>query len=218
MADLSPSPETKMWTDPKGRLVPDRMVKDSDKLVDAQVREILGHAMTLMAEIARFRGHCFDDIASLRGLLAEQYGVTRGGSKGNTSFMSYDGTIKVEVRIDDQIVFGPELRIAKDLIDEYVEEVSEGVPDAVRALLEHAFEVGQAGRVNRGALYSLRRLNVDHPKWQSAMKAIADSMRVMGSKERFQISVRNDPTENFTALPINLANAYEPEPEVPTDG
>ncbi|MGB3408599.1 MAG: DUF3164 family protein [Jannaschia sp.] len=211
MSDLSKIPEPAMWTDPKGRLVPASLVKDSDKLIDAQVREIFAHGLRLMAEIARFRGHCFDDIGSLRELLAEDYGLKRGGAKGNTSFTSYDGTIKVEVRIADQIAYGPELQVAKGLMDEYIEEVSEGVPDAVRALLEHAFEVGSTGHVNRSALYGLRRLNVQHPKWDMAMKAIADSMRVMGAKETFVISVRRSPEENFAALPINLANACEPE-------
>lgn len=199
------------WRDPKGRLVPESLVSDSDKLIDQTVREIHRHGEELMARIARFRQHSFDDIGSLRQLLGERYGLKKGGTKGNVSFTTFDGRIKVEVRIADDVAFGPELQVAKGLLDEYIEEVSEGVPDAVRALLDHAFEVGQAGHVNRGALYGLRRLKIDHPKWRSAMEAIADSMRVMGSKERFQISVRDHAEDPWRALPINLVHAYEPE-------
>ncbi len=84
------------------------------------------------------------------------------------------------------------------------------MPDAVRALLAHAFEVGKAGQVNRDALYGLRRLQVDHPLWRGAMEAIADSMRVVGSREHFRISVRDSPEAPFRTLPINLSGAYEP--------
>lgn len=218
MTNITPTPDKikhsdTMWTDSQGRQVPAAMVKDSDKLIDQTVREIFAFGEDLMARIARFRGHSFDDLGTLNQLLGEKYGRTRGGTKGNKSFVSYDGKIKVEVRIADEIRFGPELQVAKGLIDEYIEEVSEGVPDAVRALLEHAFEVGNAGIVNRSALYGLRRLEVDHPKWKSAMQAIADSMRVMGSKEHFRISVRDNPQDNFRALPINLSGAYEPDAE-----
>ncbi|MEO0861112.1 MAG: DUF3164 family protein [Pseudomonadota bacterium] len=199
------------WTDPKGRLVPVSQVKETDRLIDEEVRKILRFGEQLMGQIARFRNHCFDDLGALQDLLNEKYGASRGGRKGNVSFTSFDGLIKVEVRIADQVHFGPELQTAKALIDEYIEEVSEGVPDAVRALLEHAFEVGREGVVNRGALYSLRRLEVNHHLWKSAMEAIADSMRVMGTKERFQISVRDDPQQPFRALPLTLTGAYEPQ-------
>lgn len=208
-----PNPNDGFWTDAKGRLVPDRLVSDADKLEDETVRLIHRHGVELMARIARYRDHSFDDMGALMALLAERYGATRGGAKGNRSFTSYDGRIKVEVRIADDIALGPELQVAKALIDEYVEEVSEGVPDAVRALLEHAFEVGKAGRVDRARLHGLRRLKVDHPKWRAAMEAVADSMRVVGAREHFRISVRDSAEQPFRTLPLTLSGAYEPRAE-----
>lgn len=198
-------------TNPKGHQVPVSLVSAQDMLIDQTVKVIQGHSQTLMSQIARFRAHSFDDVNSLMALLAEKYEVKRGGPKGNVSFISFDGLTKIEIRVQDYIVFGPELQIAKALIDEYIAEVSDGVPDIVRELLNHSFDTEKVGHVNREKLYSLRRLNVDHPKWKRAMDAIADSMRVLESREFFQISTRKSPRDGFKAMPINLANAVEIE-------
>lgn len=199
------------WVDAKGRKVPDSNVSDMDRLIEGTITDIKHHGVELMNRIARFRGHSFDDVNALVALLAEKYNAKRGGAKGNVSFLSYDGSVKVEIRVQDRVTYGAELQIAKDLLGEYIEEVSEGVPDVVHSLLNHAFDVDQEGKVNREKLYSLRRLEVDHPKWATAMQAIADSMRVVGSVEYFQLSIR-DEHGKFKALPINLANAYETDP------
>lgn len=206
MTDDDPKPD---WVNHKGHKVPDELVPEMDKLIEETVHGIRRHAEELMSRIARFRGHSFDDIGALRELLAEKYGAKRGGVKGNVSFVAFDGCTKVEVRVADNVVFGPELSVAKGLIDAYIEEVSEGASAPVRALLEHAFETDRPGHVNRANLHALRRLAIDHPTWKEAMVALGDSMRVMGSKEYFQISVRERPTDGWKALPINLANAVE---------
>ncbi|KPU84415.1 hypothetical protein JI58_03845 [Marinosulfonomonas sp. PRT-SC04] len=198
-------------TNSKGHQVPVSLVSDQDKLIDQTVKVIQGHSQILMSQIARFRAHSFDDVNSLMALLAEKYEVKRGGPKGNVSFISFDGLTKIEIRVQDYIVFGPELQIAKALLDEYIAEVSDGIPDIVRELLNHAFDVEKVGHVNRAKLYSLRRLNIDHPTWKRAMDAITDSMRVLESREFFQISTRKSSRDGFKAMPINLANAVEIE-------
>ncbi|MEL7167556.1 MAG: DUF3164 family protein [Pseudomonadota bacterium] len=204
--------ENTAWIDAKGRLVPDDLISDMDRDVEEVVRSIEGYAVTLMNEIARFRGHSVDDVNLLVELLFDKYDAKRGGEKGNVSFTSYDGKVKVEIRVQNEVHFGTELQVAKALLGEYLEEVSDGVPDVIKALLNHAFKVDEHGRVNREQMYALRRLKIDppHPKWDKAMEAIADSMRIIGSKEYFQISVA-DEHGRMRALPINLANAYETE-------
>ena len=207
---MSHNEDTNVWTNSKGHQVPVELISDMDKIIEQTVRSVHDFGLDLMNQVARFRGHTFDDIYGLVELLHEQYGATRGGKKGNVSFTSYDGTIKIEVRIQDFVTFGPELQVAKSLIDEYIAGQSDGVPAPIMALVNHAFQVDKEGNVNRAQLYSLRRLTLPEPDpiWDRAMAAIADSMRILGSKETVQISQR-DKQGRFRALPINLANAYE---------
>lgn len=205
------SPTPTHMENAKGHMVPVEMISERDKLIDQTVRQILNYANPLMSQIARFRGHSFDDINTLMALLSEDFGYVYRGKKGNVSFTSFDGLVKVEIRVQDYITFGPELQIAKGLIDEYIEEIRDGLPAEIQTLLTLAFDADKPGKVNRSALYQLRRWPITHPKWVQAMAALEQSMRVLESKDFFQISVREDRNKSFRVLPINLAHAYEVE-------
>ncbi|MDO5631111.1 MAG: DUF3164 family protein [Paracoccus sp. (in: a-proteobacteria)] len=192
-------------TDSKGRAVPVEMVSEVDQLIDQTVAKIAEFAEELSAQVARFKGHTYDDVNTTLELMAEKYGVKRGGQKGNVTLTSFDGCTKVEVQVADNIVFGPELQIAKQLVDEYIAEFSDGLPPEIEMLMNHGFQVNKVGTVNREALYSLRRLPIKHPIWDRAMEAIGDSMRVVGSKEYVRISRRENPRAGWKMIPISLS-------------
>lgn len=195
------------FQDAKGRLVPEHLVKPEHKLEDQMVRKILGYADELSAQIARFKGHTFDDVGAFLALLAEKYQASRGGSKGNMTFTSFDGTLKVQVQVADAITFGPELQIAKDLVDECIAEWAEGSRAEIRALVEHAFRTDKEGLVNREAIFALRRIDIADERWQRAMAAITDSIRVAGSKTYVRFYRRADAQGRWQAIPIDLAAA-----------
>lgn len=193
--------------DAKGALVPIEMVRPSDKLADQTVRKIMGYAEDLSARIARFRGHTFDDVAALVDLVAEQYGAKLGGKKGNLTISSFDGCQKVTVQVQDLISFGPELQAAKALVDECIEGWSEGARDEIRALVNHAFDVDKEGQINRAALFQLRRVKIDDERWHRAMDAVADAIRVIGSKTYVRFYKRDNPTAAWQPVTIDLAAA-----------
>ena len=191
--------------DASGRLVPLSVVKPEDQLQDQTIRKIIGYAEELSARIARFRGHTFDDIATTLDLMAEKYGVRRGGAKGNVTLTSYDGLLKVTVQVQEQLTFGPELQIAKNLVDQCIGSWAEGVNDKIRALVEHAFQVDKEGRINRAALFQLRRLSIDDADWKAAMEALGDAIRVIGSKEYVRFYRRTDTRSRWQPITIDLA-------------
>ena len=108
--------------DGKGTLVPERLIKPQHLLEDETVRKIVGYADALSEQVARFKEHSFDDINAFEAILSQEYGETRGGAKGNKTLMSYDGLVKVQVQVADHIEFGPELQVAKSLVDECLNE------------------------------------------------------------------------------------------------
>jgi hypothetical protein len=193
--------------DAKGVLVPLEAVKPQDRLQDEVVRKILGYAEPLSAQIARFREHTFDDVDAFIGLLAQEYGDQRGGKKGNVTLTTFDGLQKVQVQVADQIEFGPELQIAKGLVDDCLAEWSAGSRTEIRAIVQRAFNVEKGGLINRAELLSLLRLEIQDARWQQAMKAIRDSMRVSGTKRYVRIYRRKDPTAAWEAVSIDAATA-----------
>lgn len=198
--------DIKNWTDAKGRKVPANLVTQIDKLKEQTIDKVVEHAITLSKQIGRFKGHTFDDVYTLVDLLKEEYGAQLGGAKGNIDLVSFDGCRKLQISVADHISFGPELGVAKGLIDEYIEDVIEGSSDEVRALVTHAFETDKPGHVNREGLFSLRRLDIKHPKWQSAMQAITDSMRVIGSKAYVRTYRRDTADAGWEMIQLNIAS------------
>ncbi|MGB0747155.1 MAG: DUF3164 family protein [Magnetospiraceae bacterium] len=193
--------------DAKGRLVPEHLVKRQALLEDQMVKKILEYADALSAQIARFKGHTFDDVAAFMDLLAEEYGAKKGGAKGNVTFSTYDGCAKVQVAVQDHIAFGPELQVAKELIDACIGEWAAGSRDEIRALVNHAFEVDKPGQVKREALFALRKIEIDDPRWKEAQKAITDSIRITGSKTYVRFYRRATAQDRWRAITIDLAAA-----------
>ena len=196
--------------DSKGRLVPLSLVKDTDQLEDQLVRRILGYADDLNQEIARFKGHTFDDIGAYLDILSEKYGLKpKDGAKGNMTFTTFDGCRQVKVAIADTLVFGPELQIAKQLIDDCIAEWAEGSRVEIRALVEHAFRTDKAGEVSREAIFSLRKISIDDERWRNAIQAINDSIRIQGSKTYLRFYRRAKPTDRWENVTIDLASAMD---------
>lgn len=193
--------------DAKGRLVPESLVKPADKLQDQLVRKMMGYADELSAQIARFKAHSFEDVGAFLALLAEQYDDKRGGAKGNVTLTSFDGLLKVQVAVADQMTFGPELQVAKNLIDACIAEWAEGANVNIRALVEHAFRVDKEGQVSREAIFALRRVAIEDDRWKQAMAAIADSIRVEGTKSYVRFHRRAKPTDRWDAVTLDIAGA-----------
>ncbi len=210
MTDFSPKLKDGFMIDSKGRHTPINLVKPQEKLEDQTVRKIIEYARPLSARVDRFLGHTFDDVTSFMDILAEQYGTTRGGKKGNVTLSSYDGCLKVVVQVQDTLSFGPELQIAKDLFDQCITVWSEGANDNIRALVDHAFQVDKQGQINREALFSLRRLDIDDAGWRKAVQALNDSIRIQGSKQYIRFYERAAPTDAWQAITIDLAKATAP--------
>jgi hypothetical protein len=193
--------------DAKGRLVPEHLVKATDKLEDQLVAKMLGYADNLSAQIGRFKAHCFDDVGAFLALLAAEYQATKGGAKGNVTFTNYNGTAKVQVAVADRLTFGPELQVAKSLVDECIAEWAAGANDHIQVLVQHAFQTDKEGQVSREAIFALRRVAIDDERWLQAMAAIGDSIRIEGSKTYIRFYRRASPEDRWINVPIDLAVA-----------
>lgn len=194
-------------TNAQGHLVPLDLVRPQDLLEDQTVRKIIGHAEELSARIARMRGHTFDDVATFIDLLTEQYGGKRGGAKGNVTLTSFDGCMKVSVAMQDVLTFGPELQVAKGIVDECITQWSDDAPAEIRALVQHAFQTDKEGKINRAALFNLRRLKIDKDPWPRAMEALSDAIRVIGRREYVRFYKRQSARDRWEAISIDIASA-----------
>ncbi|MGF1775876.1 DUF3164 family protein [Vibrio nomapromontoriensis] len=178
--------------DRKGRMVPESQVSAHDLEMHEFVLGTVAKAKTVQEQLRDFKAAAFGDCHAFLDLLAEKYQRKLGGEKGNVTFSSYDGTQQVQISVQSSIVFGPELQVAKDIIDECLHEWSEGANANLKAVVTDAFEIDKEGNLNTGRILSLRRINIADSRWQEAMKAIADSILVASTKPYIRFKERGD--------------------------
>ena len=193
--------------DAKGALVPVELIKPAAKLEDETVRKVMFFARELSEQIARFKGHVFEDLGAFEALLEQEYQVTKGGAKGNKTFMSHDGLMKVQVQVSEFIDFGPQLQVAKALVDECLNEWSKDSRPEIRAIVTRAFNTDKEGQINRSEIFMLLRLDIEDERWIRAMDAIREAMRVVGSKIYTRFYERDRPDGAWRAVTIDLAKA-----------
>lgn len=175
------------WLDAAGNRIRLANISEIDQVKEDVTRRLVAGAKSLQGAMIAFKRVAMEEVMAAKSLIFEKYEVTLGGKKGNITLKSFDGTQEVQVAVAEQISFGPELQAAKALIDECIEDWAAGANDNIRTLVEDAFQVNKAGRIDTGRVFGLRRLTMKDrdgnpdARWARAMDAIADAVRVDGT-------------------------------------
>ncbi|THA10467.1 DUF3164 family protein [Rodentibacter pneumotropicus] len=193
------------WRDVKGNLTPDELVKEIDKARDALVHEWIEKGKAVSQSISEFKGGVFDDIQAFIELSAEKYQAKIGGTKGNITLFSYDGKYKIQRAINDHLQFDERIQAAKVLIDECLNEWSEGSRPELKALIERAFNVDKEGNLNTSRILGLRRVDIQDERWQNAMQAISESVQVVSSKAYVRLYERVGESDQYVPIALDVA-------------
>jgi hypothetical protein len=178
--------------DAQGRLVPVALVNELEREQDALVRDLCEKARLAAVQVRLLKEKMDGDIEAFCELCAEKYGATIGGKRGNIQMSSYDGRLRVVRAHADRIEFGPELAAARSLIEECIAEWSQGARPEIVTLVQDAFREDKAGRLSAARILGLRRIEIDDARWQRAMQAISDAVRVTGSADYLRFHERDD--------------------------
>jgi hypothetical protein len=189
----------------RGLLAHESTIKPIDKTRDELVHDIVQRARAVNALVADFKLHAFADIAAFVELSAEQYHIKVGGTKGNVSLISFDGSLKVVRSIAEYITFDERLIAAKALIDDCVRDWTHGARKELVVLINDAFRVDHAGKIRTTNVLGLARLEIEDERWQNAMLAIRESLQVIGSKSYIRIYERVGDTDEWKLLSTDIA-------------
>ena len=193
------------WRDAKGNLTPAELVKEIDKARDALVHEWVERGHDLSKAISHFKEGIFGDVQAFIELSAEKYGAKVGGNKGNVTLFSYDGKYKIQRAINESLQFDERIQAAKVLIDECLNEWSEGSRPELKALIERAFNVDKEGNLNTSRILGLRRVEIQDSRWQNAMQAISESVQVVSSKAYVRMYERVGDSDKYVPIALDVA-------------
>jgi hypothetical protein len=189
-----------------GHLVPIAMVKEIDIDRDELISELFGKAKTLRTNMADFKTHSMGDVSAFVDLVAEKYDSKLGGKKGNISLLSFDGTQKIQISIQEHIYFDERILAAKEIIYGCVAKWTQDASDNVKALIDLAFKADKDGRLATGKILSLLRLDITDPDWTNAMEALKDSIQITGSTSYIRFYQRKSANEKFQQVSLDMAS------------
>ena len=188
-----------------GDPIPRRLVAEKYRLEDRVVRQLIQEAEDTRGLIALFKTKSMDDVLQFMETLRAIYRVRKGGLRGGTKLESYDGLMRVEISTADSMTFGPELQIAKRLIDECIREWSAGADEKIQVIVNDAFRVGKDRTIQVDRVLALRRLDIADEKWLLAMNAIASALRPLSSRSYIRFYKRDNPEARFEQIVLDMS-------------
>ena len=195
---------TKYYLKSDGSLVPESQVKDIDKLRDQVVQDAAEKLMDLKTRMIQEKTAVVDDILEFLNVSADQYGVKLGGDKGNLTLTSIDGNIRVEYKNSDTITFNEQIQVAKQLIDEYLDELTKDSNPELKTIVSAAFRLRQ-GRIDVKSVLKLREYNINDERWKKAMGIIDEAKQIVSTKKCLRLYVRNKLTGAMENQPFDLS-------------
>jgi len=200
--------QTQYRTNAQGHLVPENTIEPIDLLRDDTVRQIIAKAQVLQGQMKAYKADAMLDIKTFLDISANQYGIKMGGQKGNITLTSYDGETKVIVSVSDTLSFDERLQIAKQLVDKCILTWAKDANSNIQALVQHAFQTDKQGKISTARIFGLMRLKIDDEQWQTAMKALKDSIKIDSSCEYLRLykKVRDDNgNERYQQIALDIA-------------
>lgn len=191
MARIVKEGKTTFWLDGAGVKVPRNRVRPTEKKRDEMVEKLFKKALKLQAQMRKFKTDAGADIHAYLDEMAGTYGEKW---KGNTVLTDFSQEKGVEIRIQESITFDEKLQVAKAKIDSCIARWSAGSNNNIKALINKAFRVNDANKVDTRGILSLRKLDIhdETGDWNEAMQLISEAITVQYSKEYFVFRQRDE--------------------------
>jgi hypothetical protein len=186
-----------------GDLVLVQNIHEKDLLYHDMVLEIAVFWLYLSGKIQRFKGYNFRDVTTVVTAMFEKYGVKRGGEEGNMTFRTFDGRFKLNIAIQKQLAFGPEIQAAQAKLLEALEEMTPEEATDLRTLVNTGFKQVD-GQVSISKILPLRSLKISNAKWNEGMEIVADALIVASKKKQVRLYQRNEQGQ-YIAIPLDIA-------------
>jgi len=179
------------WERADGALIPLAKIQPIDKDRTKTVTRLCELAKEERDLLAAFKSTAMAEVLAFVERSLADYDVAYGGKKGNITLITFDGKYKIIRQMQESLIFDERLQAAKLLIDECITTWSKTTNANIKVLVNDAFQVDQAGKINTGRVLGLRRLKISDEKWELAMKAISDSIQVSSTKPYIRFYERN---------------------------
>lgn len=188
-----------------GHLVPKENMSEQDLLRDDVATTLALAAVEIHKLLTDFKAQALSDIQGLVEIAGDRYGVSMGGKKGNVTITTFNGKYRVQRIFSDRIEFTEQLEVAKELVFKCINSWSQGANPNLVNIVNRAFLTDSKGQVRTARVLDMLHWKNEDSLWVKAMEAVRDSIAVTGSAVYVRVYVRNDKTNEYDPLPLDIA-------------
>lgn len=180
------------WLDSSGKEIPLEAIDDEIKAEDELVEQLIGKAKDLQGIIKERKAEMSNLINTHLAAKAAKF---KKEWKGNAVFRDFSKEKAIYKKIGRFISFDNNLQLAKQLIDECFVAWGGNSNSNLVAVVNKAFDVNNAGKVDVKEILCLRKIKISGEKadtWKQAMDLIADSITVQSTKDYFYFQEKDE--------------------------
>lgn len=181
--------------------------KPEKVLVHDWVEERVAEAERLQELMSARKRSDFEEFEAIRDLISEQYGARIGGVRGGTELVSIDELTKIQITTTDQKTVTPAIMAAEELVREVMDDLLDGSNEDLRQIVDRAFVRNrQTGKISTTQIRRLASLEINHPKWPKAQKALREAIESAGVRQYMRFYRRETLLAPWTQVDLNYSS------------
>nr|WP_067054116.1 DUF3164 family protein [Mucilaginibacter sp. L294] len=206
---IQQKPADRVWLNEAGDTIPYDRTKPSERANERKLPSLAKKRIALRKQLEEHKAECFAIGKELYQLFLDENGgkAPRGKGKGNIIRYNFDRSIKIEINVNEPIVFDESLlQLAKAKLDELLSDGLTSAPEWFKPIVMEAFS-SQGGTIDTKRVLGLRRYadSIPDKRYHEAMSLIDKAIRRPSSKEYFSLFVRSDNGE-YVDVHLNFSN------------
>jgi hypothetical protein len=203
--------KSKTIAGPNGEQLPVNILHPQIVNRDALVRKMIGKAEKLSEIVAAYQREIYQAVDEYLAATAESH---HAKWEGNTVLRTHDGSLAIDVDVQQQCAYDERLQIASEKIRAWIDAKLQTATDpAIRKTIQQfgqiaktALRIDHNGNIDRKKLIQLRKFEFSgEPEWKDAMDLIAAAETVIGSKRYLRFKKANPETGKLEAIPVDFS-------------
>jgi len=199
--------KNKKWITASGLEVPANRVTAYEKKREKVIEQLSAEAEKLSEQLKKFKSKVFDLSKNVLDMKAIEENIDLSERKGNFTLSSFDKNVRIEISIQERIVFADEdLVAAKKILDEFLNSKISASAQVIKNIVMDAFQTTR-GRVDTRKVLGLLayKHRIDDPQFQQACELLEKAQDREGSKSYARISKKNAKGE-YEYINLNFAS------------
>jgi hypothetical protein len=199
-------PSGKVWTDESGAKIPYSRTTKSERLNERSTAKVVKAALDVNKRLQSLT----DLIAELSEEAYEVYMMSKDikkKTKGNWDWYNFDRSIKIEISVNQPIVFDSlTITAAKEKLDEFLDNQLSSKNEFVKAMVIEAFETSK-GAIDTKKVLSLTKHKdrVNNKLFSEAVLLINQAIRRPKSKTYRRVWIK-DGSGKYQNVELNLSS------------